>query len=172
MAYNPNISDEELARLGANINFEGTPLNGVPANTGINYPQNQKAKFTKEDIREILREVTDNDSYRKPKKSELDDELNDVIFSDDKEDKMIKKNIDTAVSEKGYLSSFFGSETFKDFAIIFLLYFFMSQNAIKDFWGNIFTAINPDEEGKVGASGIFVYGMVFAILFIVIKRFT
>lgn len=176
MAYNPNfsMSDEELAKMASKIDISGTPLNGGNANTGINYPQNRPPEFSQHDIKAIARELNklnDDESSRKSltKKDELDEELNDVIFSEN-DDKVVKKKIDNAVSERGYLSSFFGSETFKDFAIILILFFVMSQTAVKDFWGQIFTAVNYNDDGTIGASGIFIYGLIFSILFIVIKR--
>ena len=42
---------------------------------------------------------------------------------------------------------------------------------IKELFAQYFTSINPDENGRVVAKGVVIYGIIFAILFIIIKNF-
>jgi len=58
----------------------------------------------------------------------------------------------------------------KDFLIIFILYLFLSQDMIKDFFANYFTCINPNEDGKVGIKGVVIYGLILAVLFVLVKN--
>ena len=69
-----------------------------------------------------------------------------------------------------YLGNLINGENLKDFIIIFVLYFLLSQEMIKDFFGNYFTSLNPDDEGKVNVQGVIIYGLIFSFLFIIIKR--
>ena len=48
----------------------------------------------------------------------------------------------------------------KDAIIIFVLFFLMSQDMIKELFSQYFTSINPDESGKVGAKGVIIYGII------------
>lgn len=58
----------------------------------------------------------------------------------------------------------------KDFLILFILYFILSQEMIKDFFAKYFNCLNPDEEGKIGVQGVIIYGLILATLFIIFKK--
>lgn len=59
---------------------------------------------------------------------------------------------------------------YKDFLILFVLYFVLSQEMIKDFFAKYFSSLNPDYEGKIGVQGVIIYGLVLTILFMVLKK--
>jgi hypothetical protein len=65
----------------------------------------------------------------------------------------------------------FQSSKVKDAIIIFVLFFLMSQDMIKDIFSQYFTSINPDDEGKVGVKGVIIYGVIFAVVFVIVKSF-
>ena len=60
---------------------------------------------------------------------------------------------------------------YKDFLILFILYFILSQEMIKDFFARYFSCLNPDEEGKIGVQGVIIYGLILTILFMIMKKF-
>ena len=59
----------------------------------------------------------------------------------------------------------------KDFIVLFMLYFILSQEMIKDFFSKYFTSLNPDSEGKVNIQGVIVYGLILTVLFMIIRKF-
>ena len=84
----------------------------------------------------------------------------------------IEQKIENTTNEtKNFISTILKSEKVKDVLIIFILFFIMSQDMIKELFAQYFTSINPDESGRVGAKGVVIYGIIFAILFIIIKNF-
>jgi hypothetical protein len=59
---------------------------------------------------------------------------------------------------------------YKDFLVLFILYFVLSQEMIKDFFSKYFSSLNPDTEGKVGVQGVIIYGLILTVLFTIIKK--
>lgn len=71
----------------------------------------------------------------------------------------------------GYVQWFFDDcFNYKDFLILFILYFVLSQEMIKDFFAKYFSSLNPDDEGKIGIQGVIIYGLILTILFMIIKK--
>jgi hypothetical protein len=60
---------------------------------------------------------------------------------------------------------------YKDFLVLFILYFVLSQEMIKDFFAKYFSSLNPDYEGKIGVQGVIIYGLVLTVLFMVVRKF-
>jgi len=127
----------------------------------------------KEITREILNGLTENNislhdnESDKPKKKKNKPKKTYDDFSNN-----IEKEIETTTSDtKNFISTILKSEKIKDALIIFILFFILSQDMIKELFAQYFTSINPDETGKVGAKGVVVYGIIFAILFIIVKNF-
>lgn len=59
---------------------------------------------------------------------------------------------------------------YKDFLILFVLYFVLSQEMIKDFFAKYFTSLNPDMEGKINVQGVIIYGLILTILYMIIRK--
>lgn len=59
---------------------------------------------------------------------------------------------------------------YKDFLILFILYFVLSQEMVKDFFAKYFTSLNVDQEGKVGVQGVIIYGLILTILYMILKK--
>jgi len=55
--------------------------------------------------------------------------------------------------------------------VILVLFIILSQPAIKDTIGKYITSINPDAECKVPFTGVFIYGVILAALFALVKKF-
>ena len=127
----------------------------------------------KEITRDILNGLTENNislhdnESDKPKKKKNKPKKTYEDFGNN-----IEKEIETTSSDtKNFISTILKSEKIKDALIIFILFFILSQDMIKELFAQYFTSINPDETGKVGAKGVVVYGIIFAILFIIVKNF-
>jgi len=81
------------------------------------------------------------------------------------------KKINSTNTYSDYPSWFFDDcFNYKDFLILFILYFVLSQDMIKDFFAKYFTSLNPDNEGKIGVQGVIIYGLILTILFMIIKK--
>lgn len=59
----------------------------------------------------------------------------------------------------------------KDPLIIFVLFMILSNGTVKETIGKYITQINPNQEGVVPFAGVVIYGLLFAVLFALIKRF-
>ena len=60
-------------------------------------------------------------------------------------------------------------EFVKDPLLIWIIFIFLSQNFIKQLIGKYVQHINPNEEGVVSFLGVVIYGLIFAVLFALIK---
>ena len=57
----------------------------------------------------------------------------------------------------------------RDPLLIWILFIILSQNFIKQLIGKYVKYINPNEEGVVKFTGVVIYGLIFAVLFGLIK---
>ena len=72
--------------------------------------------------------------------------------------------------KKHFINSIFKThkQNIKDFLIIVVAYIILSTETARTFIGSYITSINPNEEGIVGFNGILIYGIILALLFIII----
>mgnify|MGYP001079734373 CR=1 FL=1 len=88
------------------------------------------------------------------------------------EDFVIDGETDGTKSYSDYAGWFFDEcFNYKDFLVLFILYFVLSQEMIKDFFSKYFSSLNPDYEGKIGVQGVIIYGLVLTVLFMVVRKF-
>ena len=178
--YNQNYSDEQIRNLANNVDLSGTPIGGGnsfnggndPFGTGLKYPRTPSPQIDKDTMKMLIDEVTQNlknDTNESKPKHVISDALDESIFKDDDDYSTSKHKDKDKDKEVGFWQSIVGSTVFKDSIIIFILFFLLSQNMIKDFFGQFFSGLNPDDEGKIGVNGVFIYGLIFAILFAIIK---
>jgi hypothetical protein len=59
---------------------------------------------------------------------------------------------------------------YKDFLVLFILYFVLSQEMIKDFFAKYFTSLNSDDDGKIGVQGVIIYGLILTVLFMILRK--
>lgn len=167
----PNLND---------FNYNGTNLSDIPV---INNQNNQLANqvlnnYYSKDNMSIKSDINlDEYIYNEPSldnltintKSKKSKKLMDL---DDIDSESYVKPTKKSKSNKGYLEWFFNDcINYKDFILLFALYFILSQDMIKDFFAGYFSSINPDDEGKVGVQGVIVYGLILCVLFVIIKKF-
>lgn len=60
-------------------------------------------------------------------------------------------------------------EFFRDPLLIWIIFILLSQNFIKQLIGKYVKQINPNEDGVVSFMGVVIYGLIFAVLFGLIK---
>jgi hypothetical protein len=112
---------------------------------------------------------------KKDKEEKEEEEEEDDIKISKKELKEKMKNLiekETFEGSEKYLRVIFDEKfTFKEFGLLFAIYFLMSQDMVKDFISNYFTSLNPDETGKVSMKGVLVYGLLMCVLFFLIRKF-
>jgi len=107
-------------------------------------------------------ECSTRSSSSRRKKKEIKEVIEDFVVNNEN----IPGN-----EEKGYTKWFFDEcFNYKDFLILFVLYFVLSQEMIKDFFGKYFSSLNPDNEGKVGVQGVIIYGLILTIFFMMIRK--
>lgn len=87
--------------------------------------------------------------------------------SEEETETEIETNAQT-MNNKGILSNV--PKTFRDPLVILILFVILSQPYIKNLIGNYIKQINPDNTGKVSITGIVIYGVILATLFIVTKK--
>jgi hypothetical protein len=59
----------------------------------------------------------------------------------------------------------------KDPLILLIIYFILSQSSVRQLFGKYISFINPNEEGIVSQLGVIIYGIIFIMIFMVIKKF-
>lgn len=60
-------------------------------------------------------------------------------------------------------------EFIRDSLLIWIIFILLSQNFIKQLIGKYVRQINPNEDGVVSFMGVVIYGLIFAVLFGLIK---
>lgn len=103
-------------------------------------------------------------------KSKSKNKVKDVVETI--EDFVINGETDGTKSYSDYAGWFFDEcFNYKDFLVLFILYFVLSQEMIKDFFAKYFSSLNPDYEGKIGIQGVIIYGLLLTVLFMVVRKF-
>lgn len=161
------------------IDLNGTALNDL--SNGANSSDNSSLikSLTKEIISNLKDSNIDLSEERLSKKDDTDSESESSFRrKKKKKSKSVKEELQDYVEDKNpvqstnkYLSMIF-DESFdiKDFFLLLGIYFLLSQNMIKDFFGKYFTCLNPDDEGKVHVQGVIVYGLILTILYMLLKK--
>ncbi len=161
------------------IDLNGTALNDL--SNGDNSSDNSSLikSLTKEIISNLKDSNIDLSEERLSKKDDTDSESESISRrKKKKKSKSVKEDLQDYVEDKNpvpstnkYLSMIF-DESFdiKDFFLLLGIYFLLSQNMIKDFFGKYFTCLNPDDEGKVHVQGVIVYGLILTILYMLLKK--
>jgi hypothetical protein len=189
---NLNSSNENLMSIADKIdlisldsnNYNGTNLNDLSPSK---YEDNNSLikSLTKEIINNLKENKIDiydtlssnkyddsdseSESLNKKKKKKKNKDKEKTL-KEDLEDYIIESN--PIPSTNSYLSWIFDDcFNYKDFLILFILYFILSQEMIKDFFSKYFTSLNSDHEGKVGVSGVIIYGLILTVLFMIIRKF-
>jgi hypothetical protein len=189
---NSNINMDTIS-LNPN-DYNGTSLNDLSGDNKYEDNNSLIKSLTKEIINNLKennidiydnltsRKYDDSDSEssgkkKKKKKKHKKDRDNDLDFDFDHEP--IKEELQDYVldsnpipASNGYLSWLFNSGfDYKDFLILFILYFILSQEMIKDFFAKYFNCLNPDDEGKINIQGVIIYGLILTIFFMLVKKF-
>ena len=80
-------------------------------------------------------------------------------------------NTDNKNDQSDIIDKIINYNDIKDFGILIIIFFLLSQDMIKDFFAEYISCINPDDEGKFNVKGVIVYGIILSILFIVVRKF-
>ena len=101
-------------------------------------------------------------SSKRKKKEGIQETIEDFVINNE------LPNVETQV---GHVQWFFDEcFNYKDFLILFVLYFVLSQEMIKDFFSKYFTSLNPDSEGKVGVQGVIIYGLILTVIYMLVRK--
>jgi hypothetical protein len=138
-------------------------------NSSINSYKNNNVEYGHEDLKDYTTDDCSTSSKSKNKVKEVVETIED--FVNDVNSTKSSNSSNSTKSYSDYVGWFFDEcFNYKDFLILFILYFVLSQEMIKDFFSKYFSSLNPDDEGKIGVQGVIIYGLVLTILFMVIKK--
>jgi len=59
----------------------------------------------------------------------------------------------------------------KEFLLLVIIYVILSQNFFRNFIGKYIKYINPKPDGNVSLIGVIIYGILFAIIYLIVKKF-
>jgi hypothetical protein len=108
-------------------------------------------------------------SSKKKKKNKIEETIEDFVIQN--ESNITNESVEAIESDVSWSKWFFDEcFNYKDFIILFVLYFILSQEMIKDFFAKYFTSLNPDNEGRVGVQGVIIYGLILTVLFMVLRK--
>lgn len=149
-------------------------INGLKENNMSLYDNSSINSYKGNKNVNIDDECYDDDNYsrtsNKSKKSKSKNKVKDVV--EKIEDFVIDNETKGTKTYSEYAGWFFDEcFNYKDFLILFILYFVLSQEMIKDFFAKYFSSLNPDYEGKIGIQGVIIYGLILTVLFMVIRKF-
>lgn len=137
-----------------NFNMNGTQLTQNP---------NNDIKMISQEILDGLNNnnisLHDNESIEihKKKKKQKKENKQELIKEDYETD---VKCVTSFISEKF---------NFRELVMLFALYFVMSQDMVREFFAGYFTSLNPDSDGTIRIQGILTYGLIFTMLFFILK---
>ena len=184
-----NSSLNGISNMGGNM--QGTPIsqllndndnNDNNDNNDTNNTINVPIKVPKQinDIKKLVntineKEQDEKNKKRKLKKIEYTDEDTDDIITSKKINK--SKKIDTDTDEednkkdkkKNKNIAFQIPEIIKDTGLIWVIYLVLSINIIQKFIAKYMTSLNPNEDGVIPFKGVAAYGLILALLYLVIK---
>ena len=134
--------------------YDNSSINSYKKNDSEDYVRNEHTKDREKD------NYSTSSTKSKNKVNKIAETIEDFV-------------IDTKSSNtySNYAGWFFDEcFNYKDFLILFILYFVLSQEMIKDFFAKYFSSLNYDDEGKIGVQGVIIYGLILTILFMLIKK--
>jgi hypothetical protein len=196
-----NLTHENFINMAStidNITLNGTNLDEINIesnNKNTPSPSYNDNKYTDKNFiksltKEIINNIRENDiSVYDNLTNRQNDNIDNIdIIDEDKLDVPIlpkkknknskenfKKSIETMINTNNTstIVSWFFDECFnvKDFILLFSIYFILSQDMIKDFFGKYFTSLNPNNDGTVDVKGVIIYGLILTVLFMVLKKF-
>ena len=163
-------------------NMEGTPISQL-LNNAESIPTRVKNNVNVNDIKYIVNKLNQEDKIEKEQKKNKytkkdtdteTDELDEEVIPDKKKKKKDnKKNI--KISELNNSKQVTESNRFKipelikDAGLIWVIYLVLSINIVKNFIAKYMSVLNPNEEGVVSFKGVAAYGLLLALLFLVVK---
>jgi hypothetical protein len=128
----------------------------------------------------LIKSITDEISKRLgTDKNLVKNNLNKELKKEKSNDnKLLKKQDDTndTNNEKNsksqsLMEKIINYNDIKDGAILFVIFFLLSQDMIKDFFCEYINCIGGDDEGKVNIKGVIIYGIILSILFLIVRKF-
>ena len=176
--YNPNMLNfnnannlEHAIKTIDNLSLKETRLDDESSN---NPHYNEK----------LIQSITDEISHRLGTDKNLinnkDQKKDNTQIKKTKQEKQIKQgkqekdhmtNTDNKNDQLDIIDKIINYNDIKDFGILIIIFFLLSQDMIKDFFAEYISCINPDDEGKFNVKGVIVYGIILSILFIVVRKF-
>ena len=192
-----NLTNDNLKNIASSIDLDGTVLDDNEESKiySQKIKNNDNTSLIKSLTKEIINNLKENnlsiyDNSSIESNSKKINKYNDDKISIDSIDsknsvkknrkkKDVKETIENFINNEtsanksiDYVNWFFDDcFNYKDFLLLFILYFILSQEMIKDFFSKYFNSLNPDNEGKVGVQGVIIYGLILTISFIIIKKF-
>jgi hypothetical protein len=141
-------------------NFEGTSLDNLDSGSGSGNSKRVRIKDVdiEKDNDKLVNLIEDND--------ELVDLIKDNVINSE----VIKKNRKGIKKIENKAKSFLNIN-YKEFALLFFIYFLLSQEMIKDGFALYFTSLNPDESGRIGVKGVIIYGLLLTTIFILLRNY-
>jgi len=153
------------------INLNGTKLNDLNSNllsNSINTDDNNS--LIRSLTKEIINNIKDNNIKERFEEDSYDIKTKNIDVELDTEKKKKKKKDNQEKKDDSYISYINNIINIKESIILFTIFFLLSQDMIKDFFGKYFSSINGDNEGKVNVQGVIVYGIILTVLFMIVKK--
>lgn len=133
-------------------------------NSGYDNDQRQRDEDAIDELINQINTETD-ESQPKKKTNKIKSNKKNKLDTDTDEDKKEKKE----VKKNKFKFPFKIPEFIRDPLLIWVIFILLSQNFIKQLIGKYVNHINPNEDGVVSFLGVVIYGLIFAVLFAIIK---
>ena len=139
----------------------------IQPNTKQNEYDNDQRRRDEDAIDELINQLNTETDESQPKKkaNKVKSNKKNKTNTDTDEDKKQKKEVKNTKSRFPFKIP----EFIRDPLLIWVIFILLSQNFIKQLIGKYVHQINPGEDGVVSFLGVIIYGLIFAILFAIIK---
>jgi hypothetical protein len=173
-----DISGTSLAELQGSGGGNMYQMPQMPAQQNSNMPQQSMQPNHPNAIYQDHQQPRSNIRYvDKPQRGNIDNRLSNVVseinddisdLDDDELDKLISKNYDVP-ENKSKKTKIPG--IIRDPLTIVALYCILSLSVVKNNIAKYIPQIEPGDDGQPRLSGIIMYGIILAILFVIVKNY-
>jgi hypothetical protein len=139
--------------------------------------RNDNESLIKSLTKEIITNLQKNNNLVEETDDQFEEEDNIEEFRQSKKTKTPHPTKSSKKKEKfeninGYYGVIFDNcFGIKDFILLFVIYFLLSQDMIKDFFSKYFSSLNADSDGKVNVQGVIIYGLILTVFFTISRKF-
>lgn len=159
--------DQQMFNNGTQINdnpqmdMRSLQFNGYNNGTPVG---DNRPSYYNQDKQPDMRELVDRIDQKIDQKPELD------IFDDYPNETQKEIQKETQKEKTSSWSEIFNTLTLKDMVLLIIIYIIMSLTFVQNTIANYIPYIQPEENGVIPTVGIIIYGIFFAVIYLISRK--